>query len=321
MAQRNEITAVYVAAVIQGLALVTFPAASTVFTSPTVLRPVEHGIRRHVSASGHHGDIGIAAGRGTDPPPGHQAHLSAGPHRQLGVDGFALLEPVCHVQRPGRLWHAASGDDEPGHRLRSDRAGPEHLHGGLLPAEDRLGRADPQRAVRVGDGAGSGVCRDFHRSGHLVGAAGSGGVLLLALLLFSLRLPLQAGTDKTRTKPAGQDGAAGAFLDLCRVCLALRHLRDDERQLGDSLHDARVWERRTTARLVGPDGLLGDGDRRAGVVCRHRETVSRATAPTGSCPSWSRSPSSSSRLCPRAAWVSASWPLAWQGWAVRRCCR
>ena len=34
MAQRNEITAVYVAAVIQGLALVTFPAASTVFTSP-----------------------------------------------------------------------------------------------------------------------------------------------------------------------------------------------------------------------------------------------------------------------------------------------
>jgi fucose permease len=34
MAQRNEIAAVYVAGVIQGLALVTFPAASTVFTSP-----------------------------------------------------------------------------------------------------------------------------------------------------------------------------------------------------------------------------------------------------------------------------------------------
>src|SRR5215475_11879171 len=34
MAQRDEIAAVYVAAVIQGLALVTFPAASTVFTSP-----------------------------------------------------------------------------------------------------------------------------------------------------------------------------------------------------------------------------------------------------------------------------------------------
>ena len=34
MAERNEIAAVYMAGVIQGLALVTFPAASTVFTSP-----------------------------------------------------------------------------------------------------------------------------------------------------------------------------------------------------------------------------------------------------------------------------------------------
>src|SRR6476646_10811274 len=34
MAQRSETAAVYTAGVIQGLALVTFPAASTVFTSP-----------------------------------------------------------------------------------------------------------------------------------------------------------------------------------------------------------------------------------------------------------------------------------------------
>jgi hypothetical protein len=33
MAQRNEIATVYCAGVIQGVALVTFPAASTVFTS------------------------------------------------------------------------------------------------------------------------------------------------------------------------------------------------------------------------------------------------------------------------------------------------
>jgi hypothetical protein len=33
MAQRNEIAAVYGAGVIQGVALVTFPAASAVFTS------------------------------------------------------------------------------------------------------------------------------------------------------------------------------------------------------------------------------------------------------------------------------------------------
>jgi MFS family permease len=34
MAQRSEVTAVYAAGVVQGLALVTFPAASTIFTSP-----------------------------------------------------------------------------------------------------------------------------------------------------------------------------------------------------------------------------------------------------------------------------------------------
>jgi MFS family permease len=34
MVERNEVTAVYTAAVVQGLALVTFPAASTIFTSP-----------------------------------------------------------------------------------------------------------------------------------------------------------------------------------------------------------------------------------------------------------------------------------------------
>ena len=34
MAQRREVTAIYAAGVVQGLALVTFPAASTIFTSP-----------------------------------------------------------------------------------------------------------------------------------------------------------------------------------------------------------------------------------------------------------------------------------------------
>ena len=35
MAQRSEIGDVYAAAMIQGVALVTFPAASHIFTSPT----------------------------------------------------------------------------------------------------------------------------------------------------------------------------------------------------------------------------------------------------------------------------------------------
>jgi len=34
MAQRSEVAAIYTAGIVQGLALVAFPAASTVFTSP-----------------------------------------------------------------------------------------------------------------------------------------------------------------------------------------------------------------------------------------------------------------------------------------------
>ena len=38
MAQRNEIAAVYAAGIIQGVALVTFPAASAIFSSPAYFR-------------------------------------------------------------------------------------------------------------------------------------------------------------------------------------------------------------------------------------------------------------------------------------------
>lgn len=42
MAKRSEIGLVYLADLFQGLALVTFPAASTIFTSP---RPQGYGFR------------------------------------------------------------------------------------------------------------------------------------------------------------------------------------------------------------------------------------------------------------------------------------
>jgi hypothetical protein len=40
MATKAEVNAVYSAGLVQGIALVTFPAASTIFTSPT-----EYGLR------------------------------------------------------------------------------------------------------------------------------------------------------------------------------------------------------------------------------------------------------------------------------------
>ena len=175
MAQRSEVTAVYAAGVVQGLALVTFPAASTIFTSPQYydLSSTAYGAMFLPQAI-----TAIAAsllGAGLTRRLGIKRIYLAGPRRRSGLDDLALPEPVLHVQQPRGLWHVAAGDDQPGHRLRSDRAIAEHLHGGLLPAEDRFGGAHPECAAGPGNGAGADLCRDLHRPGHLVGAARSGG--------------------------------------------------------------------------------------------------------------------------------------------------
>ena len=62
-------------------------------------------------------------------------------------------------------------------------------------------------------------------------------ILLAGLLVFSLRLPLTRWRRERTAAAQERARAAAAFLDLRRVCLALRHRRDDERQLGDALHD------------------------------------------------------------------------------------
>ena len=63
MADRREVGAVYGAGLVQGVALVTFPAASSILTSPHVLRADEHGLRRAVPAPGDRRDLS-GPGRG-----------------------------------------------------------------------------------------------------------------------------------------------------------------------------------------------------------------------------------------------------------------
>ena len=145
MAQRNEIAAIYVAGVIQGVALVTFPAASAVFTSASDygLSSTEYGgmfVPQAITAIGS-----SLLGARLDAPLGRQAHLSAGPRRQSAGDGAARPEPVCHAHAHAGLQHLAGGHGLHGHRLRAHRPGPEHLCRGLLPAEDGHGRAHAER--------------------------------------------------------------------------------------------------------------------------------------------------------------------------------
>ena len=203
MAQRREIAAVYVAGLVQGLALVTFPAASTIFTDPQHygLSSTEYGA--HVCAPGDHGGWFVAAGRGVDPAPGHQAHLSAWARCQPAVDGLARLRASLSCRRHAVAYSMLlAGHNEPGRRLRSDRARPQHLRRGVLPAKVDSAVLVLNALLGLRNRAGAGVCRDLCRA-----RVSGGGCRFLSrscfyrLLLFSLPLPLQTGTDKAATRP------------------------------------------------------------------------------------------------------------------------
>ena len=56
MATRTETNVVYVAGLVQGIVLVTFPAASTIFTDPDEYDLIDHAVRRDVPAPGGHRD-------------------------------------------------------------------------------------------------------------------------------------------------------------------------------------------------------------------------------------------------------------------------
>ena len=79
-----------------------------------------------------------------------------------------------------------------------------------------------------------------------------------------------------------------SLLGLCRLRPALRHLRDDERQLGDPLHDAEDIGASATRGIAGADDLLGNGHRRPRPLCRDREDGFPSSRTYRFCPSWLR---------------------------------
>ena len=128
-------------------------------------------------------------------------------------------------------------------------------------AVDRVG-ARAQRAARAGHGAGAGVRRDLRRARLLVGAAGADRVLLVGLLARQRPLPLQTGTAAAASQ-APRAGIPSRFWLFAGVRGPLRHLRDDERQLGAARHDQQLGAS-TTHRVARADRLLGHGHRRPG---------------------------------------------------------
>ena len=173
MAQRNEIAAVYVAAVIQGLALVTFPAASTVFTSPQHygLSSTEYGsmfVPQAITA--------ISA-----------SLLGAGLIRRLGIKRIYLLGLTANLVSMALLFLSQFfiSDSRVAYSMLLLATTSLGVGFGLtVPALNTFTAAFfPQKIdsavlvlnalLGVGDSAGAGVCRGFHRFGHLVGTTGS----------------------------------------------------------------------------------------------------------------------------------------------------
>ena len=177
------------------------------------------------------------------------------------------------IKRPAGTWRAAAGHDQSGHRLRSLGSRPQHLHGGVLPSEDRFGRACPQCAARAGHGVGASVCRRFYRARRLVGTAASSGRIALALLLLSLPLPLQAGTDKTAKGQKDKTRLPARFWIFAAFALLYGDLRNDERQLGPTLQPSQSLGATPAAASFAQERPSGHGDTGAGLVCRYRKTV------------------------------------------------
>jgi fucose permease len=197
MAQRNEIAAVYVAAVIQGLALVTFPAASTVFTSPQHygLSSTEYGgmfVPQAITA--------ISA-----------SLLGAGLIRRLGIKRIYLLGLTANLvsmallflsqffMSDGRLAYGmlllataslgiGFGLTVPALNTFTAAFFPQKIDSAVLVLNALLGLGTVLAPVFVAVFIGLGIWW-----GLPVLAA----ILLLALLLFSAPLPLRAETDKT----------------------------------------------------------------------------------------------------------------------------
>jgi fucose permease len=196
MAQRNEIAAVYVAGVIQGLTLVTFPAASTVFTSPQHygLSSTEYGsifVPQAITAIG-------------------SSLLGAGLIRRLGIKRIYLFGLIADLVSMALLfssqfflsngWVAYGmlllattslgigfGLTVPALNTFTAAFFPQKIDSAVLVLNALLGLGTVLAPVFVAVFIGLGIWWGL----PLLAA-----VLLLALLLFSGPLPLRAETEK-----------------------------------------------------------------------------------------------------------------------------
>ncbi len=204
MAQRREVTAVYTAGVIQGLALVTFPAASTIFTSPQyyALTSTAYGamfVPQAIAA--------ISA-----------SLLGAGLTRRLGIKRIYLLGLAADLASMSLLFISqffmsnqsaaygllllattclglGFGLTVPSLNTLTAAFFPQRIDSAILILNALLGLGTVLAPIFVAIFIGLGIWW---------GLPLLAGVLLLGLLLYSMRLPLEIGAMTAST--AGRHG-------------------------------------------------------------------------------------------------------------------
>jgi fucose permease len=212
MAERSEITAVYAAGVVQGLALVTFPAASTIFTNPQYygLSSTAYGGMFVPQAI-----MAIAA-----------SLLGAGLTRRLGIKRIYLLGLAANLASMALLFLSqfvmsnallaygmlllattclgiGFGLTVPALNTFTAAFFPQKIDSAVLILNALLGLGTVLAPVLVAVFIGLGIWW---------GLPLLAGALLVILLLFSLRLPLQAGTlDAAAHSQAGRKALPARF--------------------------------------------------------------------------------------------------------------
>ncbi len=190
MATRTETRVVNAAGAAQGIVLVTFPAASTIFTSPDEydLSNTQYGVLfvpqvvTAIAAS----LLGARLARRFSAKRVYLAGLAA------GLVSMSLLIVSRFFESDGRVPAAAGRDGLPRRRLRADGPHAEHVHRRVPPRRRRSRGARAQRAARPRHRARAGARRDLRRPGLLVGPAGDVGRPARRAARVSLRLPLRA---------------------------------------------------------------------------------------------------------------------------------
>ncbi len=165
---------VYSAGLVQGIVLVTFPAASTIFTSASAygLSSSQYGgmfLPQAITAVGSsllEGNLSHRLG-------GKPVYL-AGLCANLAAMLLLIASRFVHGQPGGRIPAAAGGHRVPGGGLRAHGAVDQHLHRRVPPGRGGPVGAGAELAPRAGDRARPGVRGDLRGPGLLGRPAGPG---------------------------------------------------------------------------------------------------------------------------------------------------